>query len=197
MEVRIKIMLNAVKKQIKKVWASTRRPDNTTLIALALIIAGIVLRIIPHTANFAPVGAIALFGGAVLGTRYALWVPLVIMVISDFFLGFHGTVLFTWGGFVLVGMFGMFLRDRSNAERIPLGALGSALIFFVVSNFGVWVEGKLYPHTLQGLADCFVAAIPFLRTSLIADLLFATALFGAYALVAKLALRNQSAPAVE
>ncbi len=190
-------MFRTIKKQTKKILTPLRRPGNTTLIALALIASGIVLRIIPHTANFAPVGAIALFGGAVLSARYALWVPLLIMVISDLFLGFHGTVLFTWGGFVLVGMFGMFLRDRSNAERVPLGALGSALIFFIVSNFGVWVEGKLYPHTLQGLADCFVAAIPFLRTSLIADLLFATALFGAYALSAKLAARSHSTPAVE
>jgi hypothetical protein len=185
-------MLNTVKKQTKKTWAPAWRPENTTLIALALIVVGIVLRIIPHTANFAPVGAIALFGGAILSARYALWVPLVIMVVSDLFIGFHGTILFTWGGFVLVGMFGMFLRDRSNAERIPLGALGSALIFFIVSNFGVWVEGKLYPHTLQGLADCFVAAIPFLRTSLIADLLFAAALFGAYALAVKMAPGTRS-----
>jgi hypothetical protein len=190
-------MIDTIKKKTKKIWASTWRPESTTLIAVALIVAGIVLRIIPHTANFAPVGAIALFGGAVLTARYALWVPLVIMVISDFFIGFHGTMLFTWGGFVLVGMYGMFLRERSNAERIPLGALGSALIFFIVSNFGVWVEGKLYPHTLQGLADCFVAAIPFLRTSLVADLLFASVLFGTYALSTKLASRAQSAPAVE
>lgn len=180
-------------------WAQLKRPEisKTTYIALALIIAGIALRLIPHAANFAPVGAIALFGGAILSARTALWLPLVIMVVSDLFLGFHGTMLFTWGGFVLVGMFGMFLRDRTNAERIPLGALGSAIIFYIVSNFGVWVEGRLYPHTFQGLIDCFVMALPFLRTSLIADLLFATALFGAYALATKYLAQPQASTAVK
>lgn len=155
------------------------------LIALALIIFGIALRLVPHTANFAPVGAIAIFGGAVLSARYALWLPLVIMIGSDLILGFHGTVLFTWGGFMLVALFGMALKNRSNAERIPMGALGSAIIFYIVSNFGVWVEGKLYAHTLQGLIDCYVMALPFLRTSLVADLLFSAALFGTYALATR------------
>lgn len=152
------------------------------LIALALIIAGIALRLVPHAANFAPVGAIAIFGGAILSARYALWLPLIIMIVSDVVLGFHDTILFTWGGFMLVSLFGVALKNRSNAERIPIGALGSAIIFYIVSNFGVWVEGKLYAHTLQGLLDCYISALPFLRTSLIADLMFSAALFGAYAL---------------
>ena len=157
----------------------------TTWIVVALIVVGVAFRLMPHPANFVPVGAIALFGGAVLSTRLALWLPLAIMVLSDLFIGFHGTMLFTWGGFVLIGMFGMFLRNRSNAERIPLGALGGALIFYVVANFGVWVEGKLYAHTLQGLVECYVAALPFLRASLMADLFFCAVLFGTYALATR------------
>lgn len=156
--------------------------DKPALIALALIIFGITLRLVPHVANFAPVGAIAIFGGAVLSARFALWLPLVIMIASDMLLGFHDTVLFTWGGFMLVGLFGMTLKKRSNAERVPLGALASAIIFYLVSNFGVWLEGRLYVHTWQGLVDCYIAGLPFLQTSLIADIIFAAVLFGAYAL---------------
>jgi hypothetical protein len=163
------------------------RVNRGTWVALVLIIAGVVLRLLPHTANFAPIGAIALFGGAVLSFRLAWWLPAAIMIISDLFLGLHGTVLFTWGGFVLVALFGMTLRDTSNWMRVPLGALGSAIIFFVISNFGVWVEGKLYPHTLQGLIDCYVMAIPFFRTSLMADLFYSAALFGTFALAVRTA----------
>jgi hypothetical protein len=158
------------------------RINKATAIAVALIIAGVIFRLIPHSANFAPVGAIALFGGAVLSPRLGLWLPVAIMIVSDLIIGFHGTVLFTWGGFLLIALFGMTLRRKSNWLRIPIGAAASALIFFVVSNFGVWVEGKLYTHTLQGLVDCYVAALPFLKTSLLADLFFSAALFGAYAL---------------
>lgn len=181
-------MKSIVKKPL--IWLSGVQP--ATWVAIALIVAGVALRLLPHIANFAPVGAIALFGGAVLSARIALWLPSAIMVVSDIFLGLHGTMFFTWGGFVLVGMFGMLLRNRRNLERIPLGALGSAAIFYLVSNFGVWVEGRLYPHTLQGLADCYVAALPFLRTSIIADLLFAAALFGAYALANKYFVKKLS-----
>lgn len=152
------------------------------IIAGALIAAGTLLRLVPHTANFAPVGAIALFGGAVLPPRLALVLPLAIMALSDLILGLHGTFIFTWGGFVLVGVLGMALRGRSDWLRIPLGAVGGALIFYTVSNFGVWAEGTLYARTWQGLVECYSAGLPFLKISLMADLLFSGVLFGAYGL---------------
>jgi uncharacterized protein DUF6580 len=160
------------------------RISKLAMLAVALAIAGITLRLLPHTANFAPIGAIALFAGAILAWRVAVWLPLVIMVISDLIIGLHPTVLFTWGGFMLVALFGMLLRRQRNLVRIPLGAAGAAVIFFVVSNFGVWLEGKLYPPTWQGLADAYVMALPFLRTSFVADLSFGALLFGLYALAA-------------
>lgn len=152
------------------------------LLALGLAAAGIILRLLPHTDNFAPIGAIALFAGAVLGLRYALWLPAGIMVVSDLIIGLHSGILFTWGGFLLVALFGTMLRGTRNRLRVPLGAMGSALIFFLVSNFGVWLEGRLYPPTWQGLADSYIMALPFLRTSFVADLCFAALLFGLYAL---------------
>lgn len=156
--------------------------NRATIIACALIFAGIILRLLPHAANFAPVGAIALFGGAVLDKKLAWWLPLAIMATSDLIIGLHSTILFTWGGFLLIGLFGMILCKTNNWLRIPLGALGSGIIFYVISNFGVWAVGGLYEHTLQGLINCYVAAIPFFRTSLAADFLYSAALFGAYAL---------------
>ena len=175
----------------EKITWETRITRNMA-IAGALIVAGIALRLVPHAANFAPVGAIALFGGAILSPKIGWWLPLAIMILSDLVLGFHDTVLFTWAGFLLIGLFGMTLRDTRNMVRVPLGALGAAIIFYVVSNFGVWVAGGLYPHTLAGLADCYIAAIPFLKTSLLADVLFSTVLFSAYALAAKPATHTVS-----
>lgn len=154
------------------------------LLAVGLAGLGIVLRVVPHTDNFAPIGAIALFAGAILGLRYALWLPLSIMVVSDLIIGLHSTILFTWGGFLLVALFGTLLQGTRNRYRVPFGAAGGALIFYFVSNFGVWLEGRLYPPTWHGLIDSYVMALPFLRVSFIADLCFAALLFGAYALAA-------------
>ena len=159
------------------------RISKTTILALSLVMIGVALRVLPHTANIAPVGAIALFAGAVLSFRTALWLPLAIMVISDLAIGLHPTVIYTWSGFVLIALFGSMLRNKNNWWRVPLGAVGASLIFFAVSNFGVWMEGRLYPATLQGLTDCYMMALPFLRSSLLADLGFSIILFGLYAFV--------------
>lgn len=152
-------------------------------IALLLIVAGTALRLLPHIPNFAPVGAIALFGGAVLSWRLAVWLPLALMMVSDIFIGFYPGIEFTWTGFLLVALFGMLLRRASLASRILVGGLASSMVFFVVSNFGVWLTSGMYVHTFDGIAQCYIMALPFLRASLLADLFYSAVLFGSYELV--------------
>jgi len=151
--------------------------------ALLLIIAGTALRLLPHIPNFAPVGAIALFGGAVLGWRLAVWLPLALMISSDLFIGFYPGIAFTWAGFLLVALFGMLLRRMGLAGRIVIGGAASGVLFFVVSNFGVWLTSGMYAHTFDGLAQCYAMALPFFRVSLIADLFYSAVIFGLYELV--------------
>jgi hypothetical protein len=154
-------------------------------IALALVLFGVIMRLLPHPANLAPVGAIALFGGAVLPRRYGWWLPLIIMMASDIFLGFYSGIVFTWLGFLLVGLFGMTLRDQSNWLRVPFGALAGAVIFFMVSNFGVWVQSGMYVHSWAGLVLCYEMALPFFRNTFLGDLLYSGLLFGVYALATR------------
>lgn len=151
-------------------------------IALLLIALGIGARLLPHEPNFAPVGAIALFAGAMLGWRIGVWLPAIIMITSDLVLGFYPGVGFTWAGFIAISLFGSALRDATILKKIGVGALGTGVIFFVVSNFGVWVSSGMYAPTISGLLECYAAAIPFFRMSLSADLVYSTALFGCYAL---------------
>lgn len=162
------------------------------IIALLLIVLGVVMRLLPHEPNFAPIGAISLFGGAILGWRTAVWLPLVIMISADMFIGFYSGMIFTWAGFVLVSLFGTILRNATLLTRISLGALGSGAIFFIVSNFGVWITGGLYPPTLAGFIDCYYMALPFFRTSLMADLFYSALLFGLYALAARFVTAKQT-----
>lgn len=156
------------------------------LIAVVLIIVGAALRLLPHIPNVAPVGAIALFGGAVLGWRLAMWLPLLVMVISDLVLGFYPGIAFTWAGFVFIALYGRLLRRAPLPAKVLVGALGSGVIFFIVSNFGVWLSSGMYPSTLEGLAQCYVMGLPFLRATLLGDLAYSVVLFGAYEVVCRL-----------
>lgn len=168
---------------------------NRTLVylAIALVIFGVVTRLVPHPANLAPVGAIALFGGAVLPRKLGWWLPLAIMIVSDMVLGFYHGIAFTWVGFLLVGLFGMTLRGQNSWLRVPLGALGAAVIFFTVSNFGVWAQGQMYSHTWAGLVLCYEMALPFFRNTFLGDLLYSTLLFGLYAFAARLVVQPKAA----
>ena len=155
-------------------------------LAIGLIVLGIASRLIPHPWNATPVMAIALFGGTYLSKRFAIVLPLAIVVISDAVIGFHNTILFTWGAFVLTGALAWWIRRRPDATRVITGAAAGSVLFFVITNFGVWVVGELYPRTAAGLWECYVAAIPFFRNALLGDAVYTVALFGGSALVSHL-----------
>ncbi len=148
-----------------------------------LILLGVIARLVPHPWNASPVAAIALFGGAWLSKRWSLILPLAIMALSDLFLGLHATIPFTWGAFALTGLLGWWIRRAPTPTRILAGALTGSALFFLLTNFGVWLVGGLYPRTLEGLWTCYIAAIPFVRATVLGDVVWTTALFGAYALI--------------
>lgn len=150
----------------------------------ALIVAGALLRIVPHPANFAPIGAIALFGGGVLPLPWGVIVPVGAMLLSDFGLGYYpGTdpgMVWVYGSFVLIALLGgAALGGRRTVLRIAGTSLGASVLFFIVTNFGEWL-GPLYPHTLAGLRADYLAAIPFFRNTVLSDLGYSLALFGIY-----------------
>ena len=147
-----------------------------------LLLLGIVARLVPHPWNATPTMAIALFGGTYLPKRWALLLPLAIVAASDAVLGWHATIPFTWGAFLLTGMLAWWIRLRPTAARMLAGALAGSGLFFLLTNFGVWLIGGLYPRTIAGLWECYVAAIPFFRSNLAGDLVYTAALFGGCAM---------------
>lgn len=149
----------------------------TIIVTVSVILMGAVARLLPHPANVTPLTAIALLGGAYLSPALALTVPLAALFASDLFLGFHGTMPFVYASFILVSALGLFLKSRRNAQTIALACVTSSLLFFVVTNFGVWATSSLYPHSGSGLLACYTAALPFLRNSALGDLFFTAALF--------------------
>ncbi|MBN2831355.1 MAG: hypothetical protein JXL82_03650 [Candidatus Omnitrophica bacterium] len=130
------------------------------MLAISLILAGILLRFMPHSANFTPVAAIALFSGAYLKRKYAIIVPLVLMAVSDLFIGMHNVIIFTWGSFVLAAFLGTFLKKKKSFAGIAGMSLLSSFVFFTITNFGVWAMGW-YPQTLKGLINCYIMGDTF------------------------------------
>jgi hypothetical protein len=159
---------------------------NRFAVLTAMVIAGTAARLIPHPPNFSPIGALALFGGATFASkRAAFLVPLMAMCLSDLVLGFSSITPVVYGSFALISCLGLWVRRRQTVWQLAGASLVSAVLFFVLTNFGVWVLGDWYPKTLPGLAECYAAAIPFFRNTLWSDLFYSAVLFGGLTLAEK------------
>lgn len=151
---------------------------------LVLLILGVAARLLPHPANFTPVAALALFGGYHFSKRQAALLPLLTVFIVDIFLGgYYGpTMFYVYGSYLLFILIGQLVKGRRLLTLAP-ATLASSLLFFIITNFGVWADPLFYyPHTLTGLLECYATALPFFRNTLLGDLFFTTVLFGAYEL---------------
>lgn len=154
-----------------------------------LILCVALARILPHPPNVTPVASLALFGGAFLSRRFALFYPFLIMVFSDLLLNALLGIpivllesLFVYGSFFITGGIGLWCRSRRRLGMMYLASLVSSLQFFIVTNFGTWFVSGLYPKNPAGLLQCYTMAIPFFRNSLLGDLFWISVLLGAYQL---------------
>jgi hypothetical protein len=154
-----------------------------TLLALIVIFLAGALRFAPHPRNLAPIGAIALFSGAIIRDRRIAFVfPLLAFFSRDLFIGYHKLTLIVCASFLINVAIGLWLRDRRTVGRVSLATLAGSIQFFLVTNFGVWLLLDTYNKTYAGLVSCYLAGLPLFRNTLAGDALYATLLFGGYAL---------------
>ena len=155
---------------------------HSRLIALILAIAGAAaLRLLPHPPNFTPIGAMALFSGAYLGRRpLAFAAPIGALLLSDVLLGFYHGMATVYSATALIVLIGWFALRKVSPIRVGLAAISSSIVFFTITNFGMWLFSGLYPPTFTGLEACYVAAIPFFQNTLAGDLFYALLLFGGF-----------------
>lgn len=184
---------------IKEAFKKSRTMENKKVnirfgMICVLILFAAMSRLIPHPPNFAPIGGMALFGAAYYDKRYwSFIIPVVSMWLSDLalnnilytsyfdrFVWFYSGSLFTYASFALIALLGMFTLKKVRLPRLLLSSLGASVIFFLVSNFGVWYASGMYPHTLSGLESCYVAGLPFFKNTLAGDLFYTAALFGLF-----------------
>lgn len=152
-----------------------------------IIILSVLARFIPHLHNFSPVYGALLFGGAHLKKRDSLWFPILLLVASDYVLTdlvYHLTtgwlVVFQAAAFASVVMVGWLLRERASVARYAVACVAGPLAFFLISNFGVWACFTTFPHNAAGLAECYIAGLPYFGRTVVSTVLGAGLLFGLY-----------------
>lgn len=155
-----------------------------------MILGGIAARLLPHAPNFTPIAAIALFGGVYLNRKYAIVLPLIAMLISDLFIGFHETMFAVYGAFLLTGCLGLWLRKHKNVKYIVGASLASSIMFFLITNFGFWLTYSLYPKTMAGQLEAYAMALPFFRNTLMGDLFYTGVFFGSYEFIKMLVVKR-------
>jgi len=154
----------------------------------AIMVVAAVFRLVPHPPNFTPIAAMALFGGTHFPTRRSAFaVPLVSMLLSDLVLaltiyGWHGLGImpFVYASFALTVCLGWCIHRQPRLPFVAGAALGSALLFYLITNLGVWLCSQMYPATWKGLIACYAAAVPFFGNTIAGDLFYASLLFGGF-----------------
>lgn len=167
------------------------------VVLLSAIAVAAALRLVPHPPNFTPIGAMALFSGAYIGRRPLAFVaPVGALLLSDLFLGFYHGMATVYAATALLVLVGWFALTRVSPLRVGLAAAASSIMFFIVTNLGMWLFSGFYPVTVTGLEACFVAAIPFFQNTVAGDLFYAVLLFGGFRIVETLAPRLRAGNAL-
>lgn len=149
-----------------------------------MVVAAAFIRLVPHPPNFTPIAAMALFGGAYFTRKWAAFViPLAALFVTDMIIGFHGFMIAVYISFALVVVIGMLALKKVKVKNVLLASVSASVLFFVITNFAVWIGSPFYPQTALGLIESYTLAIPFFWNTLLGDLLFTAAIFGAYELL--------------
>lgn len=155
-------------------------------IPIIIILLAAASRLLHHPANFTPVVAMSIFAGAYLRGYSGVLIPVLAMIVSDYFIGFYDwqVMVSVYGCVALAYGVGMFLRINRRWYSVLSASIISSVLFFIFTNFAVWAFFDWYPHTLKGFLSCYALAIPFFRNTILGDVIYTVALFGAYELAA-------------
>ena len=146
-------------------------------ISIGILFALAVSRFIPHPPNFTSLIALSFYVPALLGLKFLPFV-LFSFIFTDIIIGFHNTLFFTWGSVLIIGILSKYIYG-SSFKRL-CGACVGALLFFIVTNFGVWLGSPMYDQTAVGLFSSFTMGLPFFANSLMASVLFSSSFFLIY-----------------
>ncbi|MEC9206088.1 MAG: DUF6580 family putative transport protein [Pseudomonadota bacterium] len=167
------------------------------LVPLFLFILLIISRMLSDIPNFTPTISLIIFAGFYIQDRvFAASVILFSQIISDAFIGFHDSMMFVYLPLLLIGYLSPIIIRKLNILSVSIASVLSPSIFFIISNFGVWLTMGLYPGNLSGLLSCYVAGIPFFKYSLLSTILFSLTIFICHRIIEKNIKKNTSSVSV-
>jgi hypothetical protein len=163
--------------------------ESRFIFCVALVVLAAFTRLLPHPYNFSPIDGLAIFSGAMLWKKPSLsfLVPIAALMVGDLFLGLHSTIFFVYGSVALMVILGRSLGSTPSTRAIFGTSVLSSCLFFVITNFGMWLTTPLYSKDVFGLAESYIAGLPFFHWTLLGDLFFSFTLFGAVRGVEKIA----------
>lgn len=169
---------------------------NRFIVVAGFIFIAALSRILPHPPNFAPIVGMSLFGAAYLANKkWALIIPVAAMFLSDLIINntiyaayydsfqiFSADLLWVYLPIILIVAFGFYFLQKISTSRVFFGSIIASVIFFIISNLGVWASGTLYPLTMEGLIACFTAALPFFQNTVLGAVFYSALMFGGFEL---------------
>ena len=140
-------------------------------VGLILILA--LSRLMPHPDNFTPIIALAIMSSYFFkNVNFSYAIMLFSMLLADFFIGFYSHMLFVYISLFLIVLIFFKISKKMNYKNLFIFSFFGSAIFFLISNFGVWLVGNLYERNINGLIECYFMAIPFFRNTIISTLIF-------------------------
>lgn len=148
-------------------------------LSVLLILIGVAGRFLlveyVNVPNFEIITSISLVSGIFLGGKYAVFVPLVTIFLSDVIIGNRAILLFTWSAFAIIGVMGACPKNKKCKKSLSYSvylASVASLFFFLYTNLGWWLLSGMYEYSFNGLVKCYIAALPFFRNNLLGNLIF-------------------------
>ena len=155
-------------------------------IVLCLVSLLALSRLIPHPPNFTPVLGMAVFSGAILSKRLiAYLIPLIAMLLSDLYLGFHASMPIVYFSLAICVLIGTFIETRLSILSSLMGISFGVLAFFLITNFAVWYGSGMYEFSISGLMTCYFMGLPFVQNTFISSILYGMGALLIYDIISK------------
>ena len=159
---------------------------NNIYLALSLVALLALSRLIPHPPNFTPILGMAVFSGAIINKRFfAYLVPLLAMLLSDLYLGFHASMPIIYFSLAICVLIGTFIEARVTTLNSFLSISLGVLAFFLITNFMVWYGSGMYESSISGFLTCYFMALPFVQNTFISSILYGMGAFLIYDIINK------------